>query len=113
MTHCFGSFASLSSASSARATKPCSANSPNIEVVTIRVLLIRFLPVVNEGFPQKRPTFQFSSLYSYPVRKQETCPREKCVCAKAKHRELFSQPVTFSGRAPSCSAGRPSCPPIG
>src|SRR5579863_8483417 len=44
MTHCFGSFASLSNASSARAEKPCVAIRPKIEVVMIKSLFIRFLP---------------------------------------------------------------------
>src|SRR5271165_6569252 len=44
ITHCLGSWASLSSASSARAEKPCRASRPKIEVVAIISLFIRFLP---------------------------------------------------------------------
>src|SRR6185437_10584283 len=44
IAHCFGSLAALSSAASAYASVPCSANRLQIEVVTTKILFIRFLP---------------------------------------------------------------------
>src|SRR5215471_2518511 len=43
MTHCLGSFASFSSASSARDAEPCKAIRPKTDVETTKSFFIRFL----------------------------------------------------------------------
>jgi hypothetical protein len=51
-----------------------------------------FLPDRNVGYVLRRSTCPISFLfrtYSYPGRRQETCPRGKRVCSKEKLRTFF------------------------
>src|SRR4051794_7100090 len=65
------------------------------------------LPIRALGFVRGRSTcpisFLFFRTYSYPRRRQETCPRGKQLCSTAKLDDLFRCRLTFA-RKPTCKS---------
>src|ERR1700748_2762845 len=104
MTHCLGSLASLSNASSARTREPCSANRPKIDVVTTRIFLIRFLPFVNEGFRKNGPLFSFIRRYPSWFGNRKLAQEGSAFARKRNKTNFLISARGFPQLAPPCCA---------
>src|ERR1700712_2176828 len=88
MTHCLGSLASFSNASSARSAEPYKAM--RLTLVASNTLRIVNPPKCERSVSVKTDHFSVLFAVILPALKQETCPGGKRVCAEAKHNDLFN-----------------------
>src|ERR1700728_2543869 len=85
MTHCLGSLAILSRASSARNAEPYKAT--RLTLVARSTLRIVNPPKCERSVSLKTGHFSVLFVTILPASQQETCPRGKPVCAIAKQNE--------------------------